>query len=787
METPEEKKVRRAAERARRKMNKKRNQNDVLIACSQNYNGSSSRDKMEETSRQMQRQKIGIVFGQEGRRPSDNLERRDTGELFIGFGEKPQAGPNTLKDGNFFILDAEWKHAFVRGGKQMTKHSPRLVTIRIPIHGGKHLYLVNAHFPDSSKSKAVKQAYQLLFERAMNEKGHNDVVLVMGDFNASTGISEGEGDLVCGPHGISHQDAAGRLLKTTAGMLNLVDLVTWEVQKMSATYYDIGTKKGRQIDRAFVLQEHHHMVERCVNAAMLVDSDHESVRINMVMRKAKAAPKTKRKQRGGKDVNGTFGPNSNAEQLKTAVHNIVEGYEENLMASTSNKHTCLMAAVCSTIESLEKRGPIVSGWCDENEWVLTFAIQSRNRASRAYSQTKSSGNLAWFRETRTRVKIVKRQAKNQWLLQMARACNVGPLPGGMRSSDPKAIWGTVAKLRRGADKWKGSNIKNVRNKDGILGKSPADNADNFQHFYEELYANDGVEGGKADAWFNQMPQRTIDREWRAPQRFELLRAVRELKTTAPGLTGVPAIMWKAIVKDEQLQEVMLNIMAECWETGTVPEEWLVYYMTVLEKKGDKTLCENYRGISIGETFSKVYTQILKYRLSSLYEKLAPEYSNGFRKGRGRSDSIYSLLQVLRLRKRKGLNSWVTFFDVQKFFDRIPQMYIWKAMRLCGVCEKMVQAVKSTLDGAKCMLHIDGEVREVPMKNGSGQGTILGPLLSGFSLLPIMELWVIKWITAATIVHVPKPASSSLPPPLHRPLLRLGPRPGSPPHLCQQLR
>jgi hypothetical protein len=94
-------------------------------------------------------------------------------------------------------------------------------------------------------------------------------------------------------------------------------------------------------------------------------------------------------------------------------------------------------------------------------------------------------------------------------------------------------------------------------------------------------------------------------------------------------------------------------------------------MTVLEKKGDKTLCGNYRGISIGETFSKVYTTILKHRLSDLHEKLAPEYCNGFRKGRGRADSIYVLLEVLRLRKRKGLNSWVTFFDIIKYFDRIP--------------------------------------------------------------------------------------------------------------------
>ena len=114
---------------------------------------------------------------------------------------------------------------------------------------------------------------------------------------------------------------------------------------------------------------------------------------------------------------------------------------------------------------------------------------------------------------------MKRQAKNRWLLQMARAYNVGLLPGGMRSSDPKAIWGTVAKLRRGADKWKGANVKNVRSADGTLGKTPSDNADNFQHFYEKLYSNEGIEGGKADAWFNMMPQRTTDREWRAPQHF----------------------------------------------------------------------------------------------------------------------------------------------------------------------------------------------------------------------------------------------------------------------------
>ena len=82
----------------------------------------------------------------------------------------------------------------------------------------------------------------------------------MGDWNASTGVKDGDDDLACEPHGLEAVDAVGRLLKTTAAMFDLVGLVTWEEQKTSATFYDVGTQKGRQIDRAFMLREHHHMV-----------------------------------------------------------------------------------------------------------------------------------------------------------------------------------------------------------------------------------------------------------------------------------------------------------------------------------------------------------------------------------------------------------------------------------------------------------------------------------------------------------------------------------------------
>jgi hypothetical protein len=86
-----------------------------------------------------------------------------------------------------------------------------------------------------------------------------------------------------------------------------------------------------------------------------------------------------------------------------------------------------------------------------------------------------------------------------------------------------------------------------------LGTSPSDNADNFATFYNNLCDNDGVQGGKADEWCEKMPDTPTDREWREPQAHELVRAIRELKMTAPGSSGVPAVTWKAFLEDDTLK------------------------------------------------------------------------------------------------------------------------------------------------------------------------------------------------------------------------------------------
>ena len=63
-----------------------------------------------------------------------------------------------------------------------------------------------------------------------------------------------------------------------------------------------------------------------------------------MIQKATPVPKTVRKNRGAKDVSGTFGPEANESRKTAAVANILNKFEENFDkgGSANNKHTAHM-------------------------------------------------------------------------------------------------------------------------------------------------------------------------------------------------------------------------------------------------------------------------------------------------------------------------------------------------------------------------------------------------------------------------------------------------------------
>jgi hypothetical protein len=396
----------------------------------------------------------------------------------------------------------------------------------------------------------------------------------------------------------------------------------------------------------------------------------------------------------------------------------------------------LMGAVMAVVETIPVQRRDKQGWCDLNFAGLNDAIDARNVAARAHAKTKTEEARLMLKRERDVFKKLKKRAKNEWVLSQLGTCNEPVLPGKGDKKNPCAIWKLASKLQRGLDKWKSWDDTNVKDANGALASTPEPNATVFPTFFNSLFRNDMV-SGDADGEREKMTAVEIDRQCPPPQMWEMMEELKKMKKTAAGTSGIPSTMWQACGENEVLRQGMLEVLQECWAKEKVPDEWTVFHMTVLHLKGPRDDVANYRGMSMAETLSKLYTSILKRRLEGCYEMVVPEFCNGFRAGRGRNDSMFTLKETLRKRKAKGLDSYCIFYDFIKCFDEISRDCVWKSMKVMGVPDKMIRAAKATLEGTSCRMNIGGVEKVVDMKEGTGQGTALGPTLCNFFFLPLL--------------------------------------------------
>ena len=60
------------------------------------------------------------------------------------------------------------------------------------------------------------------------------------------------------------------------------------------------------------------------------------------------------------------------------------------------------------------------------------------------------------------------------------------------------------------------------------------------------------------------------------------------------------------------------------------------------KKGDRDLCENYRGIALGNGAYKILVNHILGKIKPYIEKITSDYQNGFRDERSVTDNIFAL-------------------------------------------------------------------------------------------------------------------------------------------------
>ena len=78
----------------------------------------------------------------------------------------------------------------------------------------------------------------------------------------------------------------------------------------------------------------------------------------------------------------------------------------------------------------------------------------------------------------------------------------------------------------------------------------------------------------------------------------------------------------------------------------LPEEWKESIIVPIRKKGDKTNCSNYRGISLLPTTYKMLSNIFLSRLIPYAKEIIGDHKCGFRRSRSTIDHIFCIRQTL---------------------------------------------------------------------------------------------------------------------------------------------
>ena len=133
-------------------------------------------------------------------------------------------------------------------------------------------------------------------------------------------------------------------------------------------------------------------------------------------------------------------------------------------------------------------------------------------------------------------------------------------------------------------------------------------------------------------------------------------------------------------------------------------------LSVLPESRNLLLPKNYRGISMLPLVANLYDRIIANRLMK-WVKINPEQT-AFQKGKGTVDQIFLLSLIIGLIKDNKMPLFIVFLDLSKAFDKVSRFLLLKISVKMGICNVMLQSLKSLYSTTRCTLKCFGKLSDV---------------------------------------------------------------------------
>jgi len=152
------------------------------------------------------------------------------------------------------------------------------------------------------------------------------------------------------------------------------------------------------------------------------------------------------------------------------------------------------------------------------------------------------------------------------------------------------------------------------------------------------------------------------------------------------------------------------------------------------KKGDKTDCNNYRGISLLPTMYKILSNILLSMLIPNAEEVIRDHQYGFRRNRSTTDHIFCIRQILEKKWEYNEAVLQLFIDFKKAYDSVRREVLYNILIESGIPKKLVRLIKMCVTETYSRVRVGKNLSDMfPIRNGLKQGDALSPLLFNFAL------------------------------------------------------
>jgi hypothetical protein len=652
-------------------------------------------------------------------------------------------------------LDKETSRVWQQSGSEWEAINERIIKIRLnctPIN----ITVIVVYSPVNPTNRStsdISDKFYFDLQETLDNVPTTDMLMLMGDFNARVGRTEHLiSSQTVGPFTTDVCNENGQRLLDLCLTNNLVISNTFYQHKAvhQTSWMHPGNKQWHTLDYTLVNKKFRSSVEDVRfhrKAAGVIGTDHHLMRT-----KIKFHLKSRRKIQNQRLFRLDQSKMKNDEKLLSFQDDLAKKHRsKNDEGSDINeKYEHFVSVIKETATTHFKSDS--KNTKKMKAWLTDEIVELAEKKGEAYLKWLNYRGTSSEKKYRDKYVSLRRLVKSKVdQRQVEYWDNLSEeIELAIKQHDPATAYAMIRRLRGGKQRIEHMPILD---KHGKLLCSASERLDRFREFFSELL---NVNSVIDPTLIDEIKPASISatekvRQEKPPTLAEVQLALKQMKSgKAPGSDEITADLLKAggATTVKWLHEMFVDI----WKTEEIVEDWgLAILIRLFKNKGDKKLCDNYRGISLLSVTSKLFSRVILNRIQHVVDSQLLEEQAGFRANRSTIDQVFTLKIVMEKCREFNNPLHMCFIDIQKAYDSVNRELLWKICRHYGLTEKIVKLLKLIHKDTRAKVRINGELSdsfntETGVLQGGIPSCILFNIFFDFVIRKVLEEAALTGIT-----------------------------------------